>query len=361
MSADIQESESLRQKNIPMQKSVAFYAALCLFLSALEYLIPKPLPFMRLGLANLPLILALYKFSLPSYLMLTLLKIFSQAYISGTFFSYIFVFSVCGTFASSLSMLALYHLFKKGKYISPIGISLCGSLSNASMQLLLTKLMLFKDSTKFVAPLLLISAFVTGFLLGLAAFLFMKKSRWFACETFLPDEKSPALNPLSEKEKGLLKVKSIFIFLLFFLLLSYFLFQKDYRISLILCLLFFLLHALQCCFLKKKFPKFYISLLVILSVVFFSLLSPAGKVLFTVGKFPVTYGALTSGLKRGSSVCGTLYLSKLLLNMKWKASGKIFVFLTEVLGYFSSFTNYKKKIHLKTFFSDLDAVLFLID
>lgn len=38
---------------------VAFFAALCLFLVAVEYAIPKPLPFLRLGLTNLPVILSL--------------------------------------------------------------------------------------------------------------------------------------------------------------------------------------------------------------------------------------------------------------------------------------------------------------
>ena len=37
----------------------ALAAAICLFLAGIEYMIPRPLPFLRIGLANLPLLLAL--------------------------------------------------------------------------------------------------------------------------------------------------------------------------------------------------------------------------------------------------------------------------------------------------------------
>ena len=51
----MQNPDTVNRRNV-----TAFFAALCLFLSAIEYVIPKPLPFMRLGLANMPIVLALY-------------------------------------------------------------------------------------------------------------------------------------------------------------------------------------------------------------------------------------------------------------------------------------------------------------
>ncbi|MEN6364589.1 MAG: Gx transporter family protein, partial [Rectinema sp.] len=36
----------------------ALLGAFCFFLSAVEYMLPKPMPFMRLGIANLPILLA---------------------------------------------------------------------------------------------------------------------------------------------------------------------------------------------------------------------------------------------------------------------------------------------------------------
>lgn len=38
---------------------IALLAALALMLSSIEYIIPKPVPFLRLGLANLPVLISL--------------------------------------------------------------------------------------------------------------------------------------------------------------------------------------------------------------------------------------------------------------------------------------------------------------
>ena len=64
---------------------VALLAAFALFLSTVEYMIPKPIPFMRIGLANLPY----YRFrclTYREYFFFALLKVIGQGLISGTFF-----------------------------------------------------------------------------------------------------------------------------------------------------------------------------------------------------------------------------------------------------------------------------------
>src|SRR5690554_2149317 len=103
---------------------VALLAACALFLSTIEYLIPKPLPFMRLGLANLPLIIALGLLNWKEYLLLALLKVLGQALITGTIFSYIVLFSLAGTAASIVAMLLTYNLLKSR--VSLIGVSIAG-------------------------------------------------------------------------------------------------------------------------------------------------------------------------------------------------------------------------------------------
>ena len=56
--------------------ALPFFTALCMFLSAVEYAVPKPLPFMRLGLANVPLMLAFGFMNFSSVLLLAALKVF---------------------------------------------------------------------------------------------------------------------------------------------------------------------------------------------------------------------------------------------------------------------------------------------
>ncbi|MBD5426792.1 MAG: hypothetical protein HDR38_04470 [Treponema sp.] len=107
---------------------VAFFAALCLFLAAVEYAVPKPLPFLRLGLTNLPVILSLQTMPRCETLLLVLLKIVGQGILTGTIFSYVFVFSAAGSIASAVAMLTLYAAEKHA--VSAVGLSLAGALAN---------------------------------------------------------------------------------------------------------------------------------------------------------------------------------------------------------------------------------------
>lgn len=173
-----------------MKKLVSFLAALCLFLATIENAIPKPLPFLRLGLANLPVLLALYLLPRRNILHLVLFKVVAQGIISGTLFSYVFLFSAAGSFSSALAMIILYELFgrrstteitnkRKLFSVSAIGISLFGSLASTFAQLFLARFILFGENAKYIAPILLVSGLITGLLLGIFAELFMQKSNWF--------------------------------------------------------------------------------------------------------------------------------------------------------------------------------------
>ena len=124
------------------EKRVIFFAVLCFLMSALETAIPKPLPFFRIGLANLPLVLALPVMGRREYFFLALLKVLSQGLVSGTIFSYVFIFSVSGTFASSFVMYFLHSVCSR-KIISFVGISLMGALFNNGAQIILAWFLLF--------------------------------------------------------------------------------------------------------------------------------------------------------------------------------------------------------------------------
>ena len=159
------------------KKLLPFLAALCLFLAAVEYAIPKPLPFLRLGLANLPVIVALFVLPTRDIYKLILLKIIGQALITGTLFSYIFLFSAAGSLASGLTMLGM-HLWLKKK-VSCIGLSLAGAAANNIAQLVVARLILFGSATRYIAPILLISGAATGLVLGIFTQMFIEKSKWF--------------------------------------------------------------------------------------------------------------------------------------------------------------------------------------
>ena len=72
--------------------SLALLGACSLFLSTLEFLIPKPIPFMRLGLANLPLLISLSFLTPGQIMLLTLIKVLGQGLVNGTLFLMFFSF-----------------------------------------------------------------------------------------------------------------------------------------------------------------------------------------------------------------------------------------------------------------------------
>ncbi len=157
---------------------IALFAACTLFLSTIEYMIPKPIPLLRLGIANIPLILALGIFNNREYFLLFLLKVLGQALITGTIFSYIFLFSLSGSLSSALLMLIIYTVFKDN--VSRIGISLGGAFASTITQLFISRIILFKEATYVIAPLFLFSGLISSIILGIFANEFIHKSIWYA-------------------------------------------------------------------------------------------------------------------------------------------------------------------------------------
>lgn len=158
--------------------TLALLGAFCLFLSTIEYLIPKPLPFIRIGIANIPIMIAIDLFPFGSFVLLVLIKVLGQAIITGSLFSYVFLFSLGGSAASALSMYGFRRLIGN-KNISFIGIGIIGALVSNCIQIILAWIFIFGPSAKFIAPPLLLLGLVTGLLLGFFCQVFTEQSRWY--------------------------------------------------------------------------------------------------------------------------------------------------------------------------------------
>lgn len=323
---------------------IPFFAALCLFLSAIEYAIPKPLPFLRLGLANLPVLLSIKKFRKRDVLLLIVLKIIGQAFISGTLFSYIFVFSATGSFASGITMLFVYKMCvyitqgNKGRQlISDIGLSLSGALANNGAQLLCAKYIVFGDSTRYIAPVLLLSGFITGFILGIFAGLFEKKSIWYNSL----GKKTGTINySKSIDSRGSFSV-NLFWFVFSLISMGVFLFNKNISFLWGYVILFYIIVSIR----KHKRARILPSIVIIMTVTFFALLSPYGKVLFTVGSWRITKDALLNGLHKSGILVGMVFISQCAVNKNIQLPGKTGEFLGSIFSVFEALTS--KKIAFK--------------
>jgi heptaprenyl diphosphate synthase len=161
------------------RRSLALLGAFCLFMSTIEYMIPKPMPFLRLGIANLPLMLALDTFSFQVFLMLAGIKILGQAIITGTLFSYVFLFSLAGTLLSALSMYALRRMLGRER-ISFIGIGVVGAMMSNISQIGLAWIFIFPGNAHYIAPPFLAVGLITGIMMGAFCELFSRRSQWYA-------------------------------------------------------------------------------------------------------------------------------------------------------------------------------------
>jgi heptaprenyl diphosphate synthase len=157
---------------------VAFFGALCMFLSTVEYLIPKPVPFLRVGIANLPLLMGLPILTPGQLFLVAFLKVLGQALVGGTLFSYVFLFSAFGTFTGLAAMLAVYSA--AGKISSAVGISVIGALASNLAQIVLARLLILGSGAWLIAPPFLAIGTVTSVLLGLFSEAFQKRSKWYA-------------------------------------------------------------------------------------------------------------------------------------------------------------------------------------
>lgn len=164
------------RESIETRRMLAFYGAFCLFLSTVELAIPKPLPFMRIGLANLPILMALRTQRPRFILALSLVKILGQGLVGGTFFSYIFLFSAVGSLASALVMLGL-HLTAKEAF-SLVGLGVSGALASNLAQVYLARYFLLGRGAWLIAPPFLLVGGLSGVLLGAFAQKLWESSPW---------------------------------------------------------------------------------------------------------------------------------------------------------------------------------------
>ncbi|MBN1836500.1 MAG: Gx transporter family protein [Spirochaetales bacterium] len=153
---------------------VVLAAAVCLFLATIEHIIPRPLPFLRIGLANLPLLVTLDLLPAGSFFLLVALKILGQSLIQGSLFSYLFLFSLSGSLASALLMWAARRAL--GPRISLVGVSILGALASNVTQLSLARALVFGPSAWMIAPPLLLVGLVASILLGVLAEIYRRRS-----------------------------------------------------------------------------------------------------------------------------------------------------------------------------------------
>ena len=152
---------------------LAFFTALAISIYVLENLLPRPFPFMKIGLSNVVVLILLIKWNFRSALVVAVTKTFIGGFFSGTVLSPTTLFSFGGSLAALIVML----VFIRTKIaLSVIGISIAGAVAHNITQLLIVRSILIKENSIFyLTPLMILMGIVTGVITGYLAKMFMDR------------------------------------------------------------------------------------------------------------------------------------------------------------------------------------------
>ncbi|MDE7333894.1 MAG: Gx transporter family protein [Lachnospiraceae bacterium] len=139
--------------------------ALALILSYVETLIPfqTGIPGIKLGLANLAVVLCLYLFDWKKTILLAAVKAFLSGFLFGNLF--MIVYSFAGAWFSAFFMI----LLKKSRWFHVLTVSAAGGVMHNMGQLLVAALVVETYGVVYYMPVLIISGLLTGGVIGIVA------------------------------------------------------------------------------------------------------------------------------------------------------------------------------------------------
>ena len=154
---------------------LALYTAMALALSAVETLIPLPVPIpgVKLGLSNIVILAALLFRGRRDAGIILALRILLGGFLAGS--PSMLLFSAAGGALAFLTMAVTLSRLSKDKIWA---VSICGALGHNAGQLLMAAFILRTFSIFVFGPVLLLSAIVTGLFTGLVARFLLRYEPW---------------------------------------------------------------------------------------------------------------------------------------------------------------------------------------
>ncbi len=147
---------------------IGLFASFSIVLGIMENFIPMPIPAVRLGLSNLPIMIMLYLMNARSAFAVTLLKSFLVPIFAGNFFFKLSL-GLPSTLAAFVVMFLVYK-FMKDK-VTPISLGVLGAFTHMAVQLSVASALYIKGLlyTEITGVLLLISI-ASGVLTGVLTY-----------------------------------------------------------------------------------------------------------------------------------------------------------------------------------------------
>lgn len=142
---------------------ISMLLSVSVVLGIIESYIPifSSIPGIKLGLANIVIIYAIYKLSLKDAIYISILRVILIGILRTGLFSISFFFSLSGAILSIIVM----YLVKNTK-MSIVGVSVCGAISHSVGQILIAILFLSNINVIYYLPIMLISSIIAGVIVG---------------------------------------------------------------------------------------------------------------------------------------------------------------------------------------------------
>ena len=162
-------SMSSQEKNKRLA-TAALLATLALIFSYVESLVPSPVPIpgVKLGLANLVILVALYQLDLKYAFAINLIRIV----VSGLLFSGLF--GILYSLGGGILSLIIMWLLKKTGIFSVIGVSTAGGVTHNIGQILVASLVVSDLKIFAYLPILMFSGIISGILIGFLSYYIMR-------------------------------------------------------------------------------------------------------------------------------------------------------------------------------------------
>lgn len=149
---------------------LSFLTAIALVIYIVEAQIPVLFPGIKLGLANIVSLATLILMGWKEALIVMFLRTLLGSMFGGSMSA--FMFSIAGGILSNVVMIILYKYFKNS--VSLWTISICGAVFHNIGQLFVASLVVKDFRIYIYLPILLISAVITGYFIGLCTKFFTK-------------------------------------------------------------------------------------------------------------------------------------------------------------------------------------------
>ena len=150
---------------------LALSVALAMILSFVESQIPAfvAIPGVKVGLANIAVVFALYRFGWKEAVGSSLLRVLLVSLLFGSFAS--LFYSLAGAVLSLLGMIAM----KKSGWFSAVAVSVAGGVLHNIGQIAMACLLLETAAIKYYLPFLILSGTLAGIVIGLLAAILVKR------------------------------------------------------------------------------------------------------------------------------------------------------------------------------------------